>query len=722
MTRLMHRYTALPWRTALGAAVLAVASLLSGCAAQRAHDEGLRLVANGDLPAGLERLETATRLAPDKSAYRLAWLQARDRRVQALVQEAQRLERQHRRVDARDLWEAVLVIDDRHERARAALAADHTTPSERQVPSVKGAVSPAQAAGTADGADVPARLAEAYRQPISLQFKEASLHSVFDVIARTSGLNILLDKDLRSDQKTSIHLKDSTIERALAVLMLTQQLSMRVIDDNSVLIYPNTPAKHKDHQPLEVASFYLAHAEAKAVAATLKSLIKADRVVVDEKLNLLIVRDTPGALHLARKLVALHDVAEPEVLLDVEIIEIKRSRLLNLGVRWPDQLSLTPLPSDASDTLRLSDLRNIDSASTGASVGALALNLRKTDGDANILANPRIRARNREKARILIGERVPNITATSTATGFVAESVNYVDVGLKLEVEPTVHVGDEVTIKVALEVSNIINQLQTKQGSVAFQIGTRSAQTVLRLRDGESQLLAGLINDEDRRSAQRVPGLGDLPILGRLFGSQSDDQIKTEIVLSITPRVLRSVRPVTGNAASFSTGTETTPDSRAPLEAVEIDPSLQPERPERVSETTQSPRNERAVAATKPVEASTPVWHAPQGVSPGQSFETRLVQPGGTAPPARALSLRFDPSVLQLVTVLPQAGSRVDPSGQVLLTTSSDPNALVTLVWKALERPGKTQVRIVQSGSSTLAGQPDLTSPPDLTLQIGERP
>lgn len=689
--------------------LLAGSLLLAGCAAQRAHEEGLRLLAQGELEPGLHKLQAATQLAPDKPAYRLAWLQARERRLNALVDEAQQLERQQRLGEARERWNAVLALDARHERALAALA----RPLPEAAPPRTGAASePPSHAMPTPAEPLPQRLREAYRKPIGLQFKEVSLQTIFEVIARTSGLNILLDKDLRADHKASIYLKDSSVERALGVLQLTQQLALRVIDDNTVLVYPNTAAKQKDYQALDVASFYLEHAEAKTVAATLKALLKSQHVVVDEKLNLLIVRDSPQALQLARKLVALHDIAEPEVLLDVEILEVKRSRLLNLGLRWPDQLSLTPLPATSGDTLRLSDLRNLNSERTGAALGPLNLNLRKTDGDANILANPRIRARNREKARILIGERVPNITATSTATGFVAESVNYVDVGLKLEVEPTVYLGDEVAIKVSLEVSNIISQLQTKQGSVAFQIGTRSAQTVLRLRDGESQLLAGLINDEDRRSANRVPGLGELPVLGRLFGSQSDDQTKTEIVLSITPRVLRNVQPRAEAGTPFATGTENALDTLAPLAlmappAADATPPVATPASQTRSTPTPTPRLR---------------WEGPAQVQPGQAFQLQLRIDGVASAGEWPLTLQFDPSVLQLVGVVPQARSRIDPSGQVLVTSRADATSLLTLNARALQHSASTAIRVMSIGATDSAGQPIAVTPSDFALRIGAGP
>jgi general secretion pathway protein D len=212
----------------------------------------------------------------------------------------------------------------------------------------------------------------------------------------------------------------------------------------------------------------------------------------------------------------------------------------------------------ASGGLTLDDFRNRSSKTIGISPSpSVTINARKNDSDANLLANPRIRARNHEKAKILIGDRVPNITTTATSTGFVAESITYVDVGLKLDVEPTIYLDNDVAIKVALEVSNIVGEVNTKSGGKAYQIGTRTASTVLRLKDGETQVLAGLINDEDRSKANKVPAIGEIPVLGRLFGSTENNNEKTEIVLSITPRLIRNIQRPDAAMAHFRGGTET---------------------------------------------------------------------------------------------------------------------------------------------------------------------
>ncbi len=156
----------------------------------------------------------------------------------------------------------------------------------------------------------------------------------------------------------------------------------------------------------------------------------------------------------------------------------------------------------------------------------------------------------------MIGDKVPVITTTSTSTGFVAESVQYLDVGLKLNVEPSIYPGDDVEIKVALEVSSIAKQISTATGTVAYQIGTRNASTVLRLKDGQTQILAGLINDQDRKSFSGVPGLSQLPLVGRLFTAPLDSSTKNEIVLSITPRLVRPVSRPDAHALEFWSGTE----------------------------------------------------------------------------------------------------------------------------------------------------------------------
>jgi general secretion pathway protein D len=212
---------------------------------------------------------------------------------------------------------------------------------------------------------------------------------------------------------------------------------------------------------------------------------------------------------------------------------------------------------------------------------SVGLNLKLQDTDANILASPRIRARNKEKARILIGDRVPIITNSVTPIqsggGVVTGSVQYQDVGLKLEFEPQVYNQQEVGIRIALEVSSIVKEISGPNGSLAYQIGTRNANTVVRLFDGETQILGGLISSGDRNTASKIPGLGQLPIAGRLFSNNNGNDNKTEIVLSITPRILRAPATLDPSVRNVFSGTEGNMRERAmqlePLGAARIQSS-----------------------------------------------------------------------------------------------------------------------------------------------------
>jgi len=566
--------------------MLALVLALSGCAAQMAYREGNDLVEKDQVEAGLLKFQDAIAREPLNAKYRAAFLQARDRATVRYLDQAERLLADGQREPAQQLYGRVLALDPQNERGRAgmrkidadvrhaqALAAATELAAKFEYDAARARLNTVlterpdhpqaramlrELADKSAPAPAESALSKAYRQPITIEFRDAPLKQIFELIARRSGLNFIFDKDVKADLKASIYLKNSTVESAIYYLLMTNQLEQQVMDANTIMIYPNVAAKQKEYQEMVVKTFYLANADAKQFANTLKTILKTRDVVVDEKLNLVIMRDSPEAVRLAERLVAVQDMAEPEVMLDVEILEIKRSRLLELGVAWPSAVSFSPLKTTGGAAVTLADLNHLNQSTIGISSLDLKLNAKKTDGDSNLLANPRIRVRNKEKAKILIGDKVPVITSTiSGGVGtFNTESVSYIDVGLTLNAEPTIYLNNEVAIRVALEVSNIVSTVTSRLGTTAYQIGTRQASTMLQLKDGENQVLAGLINNEDRSTGNKVPLAGDIPILGRLFGSTLDDNQKTEIVLSITPHIVRSVQRPESSMSEFSAGTE----------------------------------------------------------------------------------------------------------------------------------------------------------------------
>jgi general secretion pathway protein D len=388
-------------------------------------------------------------------------------------------------------------------------------------------------------------------KPITLELRDANIKVVFEALSRATGINFVLDKDIKPDTKVTIFIKKMQVEDAINMVLASNGLDKKALSENSALVFPNTPQKFKDYQDLMIRSFFLTNTSAKQVSAMLKTMLKTKDIFIDERLNMVVMRDTPEIVRIAEKLVQANDMADPEVMLDIEVLEVSRSRLQELGIIYPNQLSVI----SANAGLTLAALRNVTSSNVGVRSNP-ALNFNKTTGDVNLLSNPRIRVKNNEKAKILVGDKVPIITTTSTANVGVAENVTYVDVGLKLDVEPRINLDNYVNIKVGLEVSSLGEKTITKNGAEVFTIGTRNANTVLRLKDGETQILAGLILDDERKSSARLPGFGDIPILGRLFSNQSDKKSKTEIVLAITPRILSNIQLPKADISEYWTGTE----------------------------------------------------------------------------------------------------------------------------------------------------------------------
>ena len=565
--------------------------LLTGCAT--ALDPALREArdhtAAGRGEQALAVLERARRENPDRPEYRTEYYRVRDMLAAQWLAQAETLRSSGQPEAAATLYRRVQKYDPDSARARAGLqqldadarhralvaSAERLIKDERY-PEAQDELRPVLVENpqqrdarrlqrqiderTAKPAIVTPRLKTA-PGPISLELRDVPLRAVFDTLSRNTGVSFVLDRDVRADQRTTIVLRNAQPDELVRLVLTTNQLEQKVVNESTLLVYPNTPAKQREYQELVVKSFYLANADVRQTANMVRALVKTRDLFVDEKLNLLVIKDTPAAVRLAERLIATHDLAEPEVMLEVEVLEIGSSRLLELGIRFPDSLALSLVgAAGIPGTVTLPEWLNRGSELVQLSFTnpLFLFQLRQQDGSTSVLANPRIRVKNKEKARVHIGDRVPVITTTAAATGgFVSESVSYLDVGLKLEVEPLVYLEDEVGIKVALEVSNIAREIRTVgSNTLTYQIGTRNASTVLRLRDGETQILAGLISDEERKTTDRVPGLGDVPYLGSLFSHKRDNAVKTEIVLLITPRLVRTLARPDARAAEFAAGTE----------------------------------------------------------------------------------------------------------------------------------------------------------------------
>ena len=590
---------------AIRALTLVCVVFLAGCAADSLHREGVKAFETGDYETGVAKLGDAVRRDPNNLIYRMDLLSRTERSVQTLLSQADVARAKGDTEAVEQTYRRILKIDPSNPRAKTGLAqvsadmahADRVARAQKlfDKKDMDGAEIELRAVLEEDAGFVPAQTLlaklQSTRGPVSavpvlktkdsravtLQFRDAQTKMVFEVLARQTGLNFIFDKDVKSDGKTTIFVTGVPVESAIDLILAQNQLAKQILADNMVLIYPATPTKQKEYQEEIVHSFYLANAAVKDVENLLKTVLGSKTLFVDERANLVVMRDTPEHIRMAEKLVSSIDVAEPEVILEVEVLEAANTLLDQLGIRYPSAATFTPNPlptstastgttvttSTSGTSMHIADYLGQSKNTITVSQLSAGVDLLKTTGQTNVLSSPRIRAKNKEKAKIMIGDRVPVVTSGASATSggtYSTSSVQYLEVGLNLDVTPTIHLDGNVQIKMGLEVSSIVKEFDVATGSGGqthvYQIGTRNATTTLELKDGETQILAGLITDSDQKSSSHIPGLGDLPILGRLFGSNGTNRSKSEIILSITPHIIRAQTRPTVDATEFWYGTE----------------------------------------------------------------------------------------------------------------------------------------------------------------------
>lgn len=543
-----------------------------------------QLIAYGQVEEGMTQLTLLTQQYPSNAEYRNTLKVQQDLNLSRLIQSAELSFKRNLPEQAESTFQQVLSIDPSNQRAinglkkvttahkhkalmlsaqkafdeqdfdvartlvRVVLAEDTTEQSARQlfVKLDEHAIEKKTA--------IP-KIKSAFKQSVSLEFNNAPIKSVFEYIGKAGNLNFTFDREVSDAMLISIMLRDTPISDAIETILTTHQLAKKVLNENTLLIYPLS--RSQEYQELYVRSFYLNNMDAKQAMLLIKTVLKVEDVYIDEQLNTLVMRDTLESIKTAEKLIASQDLVEPEVMLEVEVMEVNRRNLEDIGLRYLTKASVGVKGSDGvAGKLTLSELQNFNSGLGVFSVTdpLLALNLLHKDTDTNLLANPKIRVKNRDKAKIHVGDKVPVLTSVANSTGFVSQSISYIEVGIKLEVEPTILIQNQVSIKVKLEVSNIIDQVTTSSGVLAYSIGSRNADTTLQLRDGETQILAGLFKDDEQSTTYKVPGLSSIPFIGRFFTDKSKDKQKNEIVLLITPRILHNIVPANSVYTAFPSG------------------------------------------------------------------------------------------------------------------------------------------------------------------------
>jgi general secretion pathway protein D len=578
---------------ALGLAIV----LLVGCAGEMVQQQrGEELAAAGRWEEAVQYYLDAAKRDPRDVEFRLALARAMQEASLELVRQAGELERAERVDEARAAYRRALTYNaenrpaleglerlnragmvrerlararDRAERGdlRAALSEAagvlRAEPGNLQAQELRQQLldrlaTEAPAVSGTDGEQAVLALFPA--RQVNLRFRDADIKEVLEVFTQTSGVNIVTDEGIQPRRVTA-YFRDLPLRDAFNLILTSNRLFAKRAAENTVIVVPDNPAKRQQYDELTVQTFYLSDADAKVAVNLLRTILNTRQIFVNEKLNALVVRETPEKIALARKVLEANDRGVGEVEVDLEVLEVDRNALENLGIDLSPRTFSVSLAfpqnipvGNVWDPVRFGSTLNFTNPS-------LILNLVKNDGSTKSLASPTVRILDRQKARLLIGERRPfqissltsvpatagvattGTTAGAVPTGAVTTTetrVEFRDVGLKLTLTPTVHLSGEVTIELSFEISSVGAPIAgVAGGQLLPPINTRNLDTFIKVRNGETRLLGGLFQDVESISNSRVPFLSDIPVLGRLFISGDQSRTRTDVLISITPRIVK---------------------------------------------------------------------------------------------------------------------------------------------------------------------------------------
>ncbi|MGA9751246.1 MAG: tetratricopeptide repeat protein [Acidobacteriota bacterium] len=406
------------------------------------------------------------------------------------------------------------------------------------------------------------RLDPASNIPIVLKFTNTPLKTILDAISKASGINILYDDRVEQNKPITVDFSKEPLATVLDYLMMQTKNFYKVIDAHTLIIVPDNKQKRDEYQDQVIRTFYLSNADAKDVFQLVRSIIQARKMAMNQDLNSITIEDTPENVAIAQRIIEDNDKSKGEVAVDVELLEVDENKLRNLGIDLSTHtFTVGPKMNVTSDTngnatgigtgppIPLNELgRTLAHGLMVFPVPNLIVDMLLTDTNSRVLAKPQVRVMEGQKASVHIGEKIPIPTSNQylNTTGGTSSytpitSFTYQDIGVKIELEPRVHHNKEVTIKLKADVSSIAGYVNSTSPLTPDQpiLGTREISTTIRLEDGETSMLAGLIQRNDQKAISGIPGVSEIPLLRRLFGSTSDTHTTTDVVMLLTPHIVR---------------------------------------------------------------------------------------------------------------------------------------------------------------------------------------
>jgi general secretion pathway protein D len=559
-----------------------VLALAAGCATSAAFRAGEKAERVQDYDRAVLEYQKALKDSPDNVEYRLALQRARLRAANDHVNMARRLTgrglyneamneyRLARELDpnAPGVAEGMREVEAERRRGRASLEQAKARAREKALP----------------GLDLPPEA----QQPLGLVFRSASLREAYLALGRAAGVNVTFDPSFQ-DTTVSLDLKDVGFEQALNALDAAGRNFHRVVDSKVLNIVPDTATKRREFEQQVVKTFFLSNADLKETIDLLRVVLGSRRIAPVPGANALTINDTPDKVAAAERIVDIVDKRRAEVVVDVQILEVSRNKLKEYGIYLTSGLDATGTEGIASGIFPNPDIKNPSEGPYDkdnlvvTSLPGAVLRLLESDTSTRLLANPQLRVSEGETAQARFGDQVPVPVTTfaAIATGGIAQqpitSFEYRNVGVNIDITPRAHHDDEVSLQLKLEISAV--------GAAGYQglptFNNRTVNSTIRLRDGETNVLAGLILDNERRGLTGLPGVASIPLIGRLFAKNRDEAQQTDIVMTLTPHIIRRTEIDETDLRSFLVGGEPSPFvfETPPVTTPTPAPAPVPERP-----------------------------------------------------------------------------------------------------------------------------------------------
>jgi len=689
-------------------------------------------------------------LKPKDLRYRAAFQRTRFEAAAAIVHQGQLLRDDGKLDEAVAQFQKALQIDPSLFIAKQELLRTQKMISDQKNPPPQAAGPPASLEDKVRQASGPVELAPISNTPITVKMLNTKSDVVYRTVGQLAGVNVLFDPDYTA-RAINVDLNGVTIEEALEIIALESKTFWRPVTTNTIFVAQDNPAKRKELEQSVLKTFYLSNlsqpTELQDVVNAIRAVLDVQRVQQLLSQNALVVRGTPDQIALAEKLVEDLDKARPEVIVDIAVMQVSKDRSRTLGINPPTSATVTlqsnlnstttttttngttttPTSSTGSSNgINLNSLANINATNFNVTIPSANLSTVMSASDTKLIQNPQIRALDGQKATLKIGDRVPVATG-SFQPGIGGVGINplvntqfqYLDVGVNIDVTPHVHANGEVTLKISMDVSAVTGQ-QNIGGISQPVIGQRKIEHEIRLRDGEANLLGGIMEDQQTKSLSGIPGLAQIPILKYLFGQTNQDHSENEIIFAIVPHIIRGtdIREINQRAIEIGTATN-----------VELHRAIHP-----ASSTTPAPANQQPTQPSiqlSPAPANQPPSaNSPQGTASflfdpptvqatkGNTFAVNLVISGAQNVYSVPVQLDYDPKILSLVNVsnggfLSQDGQAValvhredETKGEVTVTATRPPGsggvsgqgAVVTMTFQA-KATGQTPLNITRGGA-----------------------